>query len=226
MSIVKFTNGKFPALNINGTKKLINLPRGPTWQLDIPNLVLSNHTDEYGMSHQFSGSVQKIDDGTQTKLKFGTNTFVYNIDQLSKLGNVKKIEIIVSQLSIGRYAYVGACRATCRRSYDYDKFGPWNAYRYPSGEQWSFKQGSYFSYTNANPYYYIGYQGLDITFPLTIVLEFGETVKQFFNDVLVAEKVNDYASLPASENWYRFGLNSGGDSGTTIVLDSLKVWCK
>jgi len=226
MAIMRSASGKilYAFKDGNEFKYLTKVDRGPTWQLDIPNLVLSNHTDEYGMSHQFSGSIQKVDNNT--KLKFGTNTFFYNIDQMSKLGNVRKIEIVVSQLSTYRYAYIGACRALFRKSYDYNKYGPWNAYRYPSGEQWSFKYGSYFGYTNQNPYYYIGYQGIDITFPLTIVLEFGRTVKQFFNDILIAEKVNDYASLPISENWYRFAVNSGGDSGATIVLDSLKVWCE
>lgn len=192
------------------------------WELDIENLVLSNHTDEYGMLHQFSGPVTKIDNAT--KLKFGTSAFSYKIDQLSKIGTVKKIEIIVSQITATNYAFIGACLAQIRKSYDINKFGQWNAYRYPNGEQWNFIKGSYFGYTNSNPYYFIGYQGLDITFPLNITLELDDKVKQYFNGELVAEKINDYDTLPENENWYGFGLNSAGYSGSTIILDSLKVW--
>lgn len=193
------------------------------WELDIPNLQLSNHTMQNGMKCSFNNtsSFSKVDG----KLVCGTSNFDFEILNLNVLGNIKKIEIIIDEITIGRYCYVGACKSYVRKSYDISNFGTWNAYRYPSGERWNFLKGYYFGDTLYGNWYFIGYQGINLILPLKIEVVFEEgKVKQYFNGELVAEKNDDYASLPANENWYNFNVNSGGSYGTKCVISCLKVF--
>lgn len=182
------------------------------WELDIDNLVLSNHTDDDGIEYRFQYSLGNyhIENG-----KLVANTiFDFTIIDFNVLGRVKKIEAIIDELLIGYNVFCGANGAQVTKVYNWTDYGVW-LYDYGVGN-WTVYQGIYKrSITN-----WVGYDHINLSIPIKYVLEYGDNILEFYlNDVKMASSQH---STPDTH----FNFNCGGvsNNGNKIVLSSLKVY--
>lgn len=194
------------------------------WELDIKNLAIASQTFPNGLVLTISNpnNISKVDDSTKLRSQGNFDFFLTNLNILGKL---KKIELVIDAFSDGgRYAYAGALETYIRSSYDYSKYGPWNATNSDNGKPWTMYDGYLFSVENYPPHKWTGYQGIDLTFPMTYTVTIGDTIQCFYNDTKIAEKDNDLDTYPAEQNWYSLGWNSGGNNTADIVISSVKVY--
>lgn len=186
------------------------------WELDIPNLILSNHTLD-GMPVTFSNNnVQKLDDNKKLRIWNGNRFRIgyLNLQDNSRL--IKEAGVVIEHTA-GNYSYVGPCKCYHRVSYDMTPNAAWFGKPYTSNKEWDWKVGDYFPGTNFPsdplPIGYYGRQNIPgISLPITLIVKMEDTIKVFYNDILIAERENDVLQCLenySNKDWFIFDMSSG-----------------
>ncbi|MEE3325426.1 MAG: hypothetical protein VZR33_08845 [Methanosphaera sp.] len=211
-------------VKVGGSDYLCRWKQEKVWELDIKNLTIQSQTLSNGLILEVNNpqNITKIDNDTKIR---ATGYFSFNITNLNILGKIKKVEMVIDSFSDGgRYAYAGAILTYIRSSYDYNKYGPWNATKSSGGKTWTILEGYPFSVETYPPYKWTGYQGIDVTFPMTYKVLLSDKIETYFDDVKISEKENDLDTYPTDEIWYNVEINSGGYSTADIIISSVKVY--